>query len=290
MDIEHLKAFVAVSEAGSVSSAARDLGVTQPAVTRQLQKLSRDVGLVLFDRVPSGLTPTKAGRDFLPAAKKLLTEFQHTLDFAELLAHGGMREVTIAAPGTTLIDVVIPFVATLDQSEWQPNIVEASLDASLQDTIAASDLAVMPSAPAADIPHVQLQKMPVWAYVSAQHPWAQRRSVPLEELAQHTIHIPSRAFKARRVFDGACETAGLSQPDIIETNSGRVAQALVATEGVAVVTEDPSFNLVPLRITNGGHELAVTLHAAWRADHYAHQELAALAEQLRVFVIKRYTN
>ena len=290
MDIEHLKAFVAVSEAGSVSSAARDLGITQPAVTRQLQKLSRDVGLVLFDRVPSGLTPTKTGRDFLPAAKKLLTEFQHTLDFADLLAHGGMREVTFAAPGTTLIDVVIPFVATLDQSEWQPNIVEASLDASLQDTIAASDLAVMPSAPAADIPHVQLQKMPVWAYVSAQHPWAQRRCVPLEELAQHTIHIPSRAFKARRVFDGACETAGLSQPDIIETNSGRVAQALVATEGVAVVTEDPSFNLVPLRITNGGHELTVTLHAAWRADHYAHQELAALAEQLRIFVIKRYAN
>lgn len=290
MDIEHLKAFVAVSEAGSVSSAARDLGITQPAVTRQLQKLSRDVGLVLFDRVPSGLTPTKTGRDFLPAAKKLLTEFQHTLDFADLLAHGGMREVTFAAPGTTLIDVVIPFVATLEQSEWQPNIVEASLDASLQDTIATSDLAVMPSAPAADIPHVQLQKMPVWAYVSAQHPWAKRRSVPLEELAQHTIHIPSRAFKARRVFDGACETAGLSQPDIIETNSGRVAQALVATEGVAVVTEDPSFDLVPLRITNGGHELTVTLHAAWRADHYAHQELAALAEQLRIFVIKRYAN
>lgn len=96
--------------------------------------------------------------------------------------------------------------------------------------------------------------LPVWAYVAPGHRWAPRAdadgAVALTELAEEPLTLPARSFKARRVLDGAFEVAGLGPCAVTEANSGRVAQALVATgAGAAVVTEDPAFDLVPLRIT-----------------------------------------
>lgn len=94
---------------------------------------------------------------------------------------------------------------------------------------------------------------------------------------------------SRRVLDGAVDVAGLTVPQIVETNSGRVAQALVAAgNGVAVVTEDAYFGLKPAKITVQGGILSVWLHAGWRPDHYALEQVQALAEQLADFAQARY--
>ena len=83
--------------------------------------------------------------------------------------------------------------------------------------------------------------------------------------------------------------AGLTPPALVEANSGRVAQALVATgAGVAVVTEDPAFELTPVRVIAQGRALAVQLHAAWREDHFATATLEKIARRLQAFVRDRY--
>lgn len=61
MELRQLRYFVEVFDRGSLSSAAKALLVSQPALTRQIQQLERECGVPLFERVPSGVLATPAG-------------------------------------------------------------------------------------------------------------------------------------------------------------------------------------------------------------------------------------
>ncbi len=66
-----LRSFLAVAEAGSLSGAARALGLSQPTLGRQIADLERDLGVALFDRHPRGLRPTEAGAALIPPARAM---------------------------------------------------------------------------------------------------------------------------------------------------------------------------------------------------------------------------
>jgi DNA-binding transcriptional LysR family regulator len=65
MNIEHLYTFQEVVRLGSFSEVAKKLGITQPAVTFQIQKLEQELGIRLIDRSQRAITPTAAGRRLL---------------------------------------------------------------------------------------------------------------------------------------------------------------------------------------------------------------------------------
>ena len=75
-DYATLRAFVAVARTGSVSRAAEQLHLTQPAISLKLKQLQANLGLVLFSRRPQGLALTADGHALLPAAEKALTSVQ----------------------------------------------------------------------------------------------------------------------------------------------------------------------------------------------------------------------
>lgn len=62
-DVDRLRAFMAISRHGSITEAARQLHMSQPAVTQQLQALEASAGRRLFRRLPRGVEPTPAGRE-----------------------------------------------------------------------------------------------------------------------------------------------------------------------------------------------------------------------------------
>ena len=65
MDLKHLRTFVAVSEYGTVSEAALRLHTAQPALSRQIMDLEKELGIKLFDRVGRRLRLTGEGEAFL---------------------------------------------------------------------------------------------------------------------------------------------------------------------------------------------------------------------------------
>lgn len=289
MDERLLTAFLTAAETRNVSVAARRLNITQPALSRQLQKLQRHLKVALLQSHHSGVGLTAAGEEFLPVAQTVVNEIQKAQAFARMLSTGTFSEITFAAPGTTLIDIVIPFVATLDSAQLHSHVVETRLGASLEQAVNTADLVIMPSEPPQEFGSIALVQLPVWAYVAPGHPWADRDEIPLEELVEERVVVATTDFMSRRVLDGAVDVAGLTVPQIVETNSGRVAQALVAAgNGVAVVTEDASFGLKPAKITSANQILSVWLHAGWRADHYALARVQELAEELATFAQARY--
>src|SRR2546421_1754230 len=72
MELRHLRYFVAVAEEGSFLRAARRLRVAQPALSKQIRDLEREVCVKLFERLPRGARMTRAGEQFLSNARHAL--------------------------------------------------------------------------------------------------------------------------------------------------------------------------------------------------------------------------
>ena len=182
MEEKLLRAFVTVAEVGTVSGAAIRLDLVQSALSRQLQRLQRELRLPLFARVAGRLELTTAGEAFLPVAREVLVAHRRAEQAARTLASGRLTDVAVASPGTTLIDVVLPFVATFGEEDPRPRVAETQLDDSLLDAVARHDLVVMPTVPPPSVASLPLMDLPVWAYVAPGHPWAGRTRVSLDDL------------------------------------------------------------------------------------------------------------
>ena len=74
MNINQLRAFVAVVQQGSFSAAARATGISQPGVTAQIQSLEADLGAALLERRYRKVEVTEAGQALLPVAMRVLDE------------------------------------------------------------------------------------------------------------------------------------------------------------------------------------------------------------------------
>lgn len=71
LDWDLIRSFLAVSELGSLSAAARQLGVSQPTLSREIQALEKNSGLNLFRRTTQGLILTEAGQSLVDAASRM---------------------------------------------------------------------------------------------------------------------------------------------------------------------------------------------------------------------------
>jgi LysR family hydrogen peroxide-inducible transcriptional activator len=80
MDRTLLRAFLETADAGSLSRAARRLGISQPSLTLQIQRLEQHLGTRLFQRHGRGVEMTDAGKTLYPRARKLLDEMRATED------------------------------------------------------------------------------------------------------------------------------------------------------------------------------------------------------------------
>ncbi|AKG22959.1 LysR family transcriptional regulator [Calothrix sp. 336/3] len=95
MRLEQLQAFLAIAETGSFQSAARQCGVTQSTISRQIQALEADFGLELFHR-SSQAKLTLAGERLLPRARKICQEWQNATQEISDLVSGKQPELCIA--------------------------------------------------------------------------------------------------------------------------------------------------------------------------------------------------
>lgn len=82
MDIKELTNFIAIAENGSISKAARELHISQPPLTKQLQRLETELNVTLFERTSKGVTLTKKERMFYRRALSLIA-FSESI-FSEL--------------------------------------------------------------------------------------------------------------------------------------------------------------------------------------------------------------
>jgi DNA-binding transcriptional LysR family regulator len=104
MNLAQIEAFVAVAETGSIGNAAHRLGLTQPAVTRQIQSLEQTLGTTLLDRRSKPPTLTPSGRIALEHCRhllKVLTELKESVN--EIAEPSGNFRLGVAFGATDLV-------------------------------------------------------------------------------------------------------------------------------------------------------------------------------------------
>ncbi|MEW2521553.1 LysR family transcriptional regulator [Actinacidiphila alni] len=95
LDTRLLRYFVAVAEEGTLTRAAERLYVSQPALTKQIRQLERLLGVRLFTRSRTGMTPTEAGRLLAARAPGLLADLDGLLREARSVERRGARVLRV---------------------------------------------------------------------------------------------------------------------------------------------------------------------------------------------------
>ena len=100
MEIDHVEAFLAIVRAGGFTRAAATLHLSQPAISRRIHLLERELGAPLFERLGSGLLLTDAGRAFRPHAEALAAGMRDALAAVAAVRGEDSGTVTLAVVGT----------------------------------------------------------------------------------------------------------------------------------------------------------------------------------------------
>lgn len=93
--LQHFREVVAIERCGSIRGAARELQVGQPALTRSLADLERELGAPVFERRARGVVPTRLGDAFIRRATAILQEVRRTTEEVEQLRGAGTGTVTV---------------------------------------------------------------------------------------------------------------------------------------------------------------------------------------------------
>ncbi|MFD5325314.1 LysR family transcriptional regulator [Streptomyces sp. NPDC127092] len=184
------EAFLAVARAGSFTAAARALGYTQSAVSRQIQALEEETGAVLFERLPRGVRLSEAGRVLLPHAEAVrdrLARARAELVALRTLDGGLLRLGAFSSAGAALVPRAQAAFRVRHPGVVVTRVEGPSVKHLGLVSAGEEDLAVV--SPAADGPAPEgvtlhhLLDEPMLVALERGHPYAGRRDVRLAELA-----------------------------------------------------------------------------------------------------------
>lgn len=106
MRLNQVRDFVAVADAGSLRSAARSLGVSQPAITKSIRRLETELRVQLLQRTTRGVALTRAGKAFLARARAVRSELRKAEEDLECLRGGPEGSVAFGiAPAACMLIV-----------------------------------------------------------------------------------------------------------------------------------------------------------------------------------------
>lgn len=220
MRLDDLRYFVAVAEHGHAGRAAPRLGVSQPALTKGIQRLERELGLQLFDRGPHGMTLTAVGSVFFERARHVCTGFDEATQEAADLHRGAAGTVRI---GVSPIFADPLVAAAFTQLRAQRPGAQLRLSISLNDALLPAlrlgDLDLTLNALEDEAPP-GLEQEPLFdddlcVALRAGHPLLARRRLRFADLAQADWALPGREVLARRRVEARFAELGAPPPHVV---------------------------------------------------------------------------
>ena len=241
MDLRQLRYFVAVAEELHFGRAAERVGIAQPPLTQQIQRLEKDLGSRLLIRHTRKTTLTEAGEVLLAQARLLLRDFDDAIDRTRRAARGETGQLTVGTPPsmmlTALPRVIRKYRARYPQVHF--TLREQSTTAIAQGLAAGSiDVGFLrEAAPTGDAVVEFRWQEPLVAVLPAAHPLAKRAQVKLADLANEPFVLFPRSV-GDALYDkiiGLCVKAGFTPRVVQEATQWQSVVACVETGmGVSV--------------------------------------------------------
>jgi DNA-binding transcriptional LysR family regulator len=225
MRVEQLQAFLAIAEAGSFQGAARQCGVTQSTVSRQIQALEIHLGLELFHRTNQAKL-TLAGERLLPRARKICQEWQSaTQEISDLVA-GRQPELCIAAIHSLCSYYLPPVLQKFCHSypEVQLRVTSLGSDRALKvlkDGLV--DLAIVMNnrflTTSREMVVELLYEEPIEVLTAATHPLAQYEYVPWSELIRYPQVVFKDGYGMQRLVQDRFDRLEATLQAVLEVNT-----------------------------------------------------------------------
>lgn len=243
MDLRHLRTFVTVVETGTVSAAAQQLHIAQPALSRQIAALEDELGMSLFDRVGGRLVLSNAGARLVGDCRGLLSYARELGERAQELRRPDAGALQVAA-SPHFIDSVFPeFLRRY--AERFPEVRVGLRDIVGADTIGLLERGeihlaqVSPRLLRPGQQHVASEPLPGVEMLACCHPGlpiGRGGSVEIEALAPYPLLQTGTEYVIRRTFDAACRLAGFEPRNALESRAPHALLAMAeAGHGVAII-------------------------------------------------------
>lgn len=250
MDLAHLSTFCTVVEAGSISKAAKELFVTQPAISLKIQELEEHYQVQLLDRTNKGISPTEAGLFVYGEAQKvmaLIASIEREIE----LNRNPIEDLSIGA-SSTIGDSILPctlliyrgrnpgynltvdignteqVVGKLASRRVEIALVEGPINHSWREILAKEDISIK---------KIAQTRLILVAGNNGQY--RETTSLNLEELTEVPLIMREVGSGIRTTFEQVIATEGLSTQDfniIYEmSSSSSITSAVASDMGLALL-------------------------------------------------------
>lgn len=233
-------AFRTVVSTGSVTEAAAQLGVSQPAVSRLIADLEAEVGFALFHREGRVLVPTEEGRLLVQEIRQAVAGMEHVKDAAATIAsfgHAALRIVTTPSFATGIAPDLVAGFAELHPRVMVRMEIEANDDTVEWMVSQSHDFGLstsVPNNPALD--YLALQQGEVFCVLPKAHALAGRSRISPKDLAGESFVSYIAGSRFRHAIDQVFEQAGVQREMRFETRTtDAVCQMVARGLGVSVV-------------------------------------------------------
>jgi DNA-binding transcriptional LysR family regulator len=279
MELRHLRYFVAVGEDEHYGRAAQRLRVAQPALSSQIQDLEREIGFLLFDRLPRGVRLSAAGKVFLEDCRRILQEVNEAAVRAERAARGLIGTLRVGFTESASWHGVVPDCLREFRRRHPEGELQLSPLISLDQVEAVRsgqlDAGFVYHAPRTDpdMDQFHVGSHQVVLATPKRHPLSRLKRLRLRNLAESDfVWFPRRQHPANydRLLQ-ACSRGGLTNPRIVQeaVDQATMLSLVSCGLGVAFVTDATRWrcpkDVVLRRVID--LRLTITVSLIWRKDN-----------------------
>ena len=236
MELRHVRYFVAVVEAGSLTVAARKLHTSQPSLSRQIRDLEEEIGAQLLTRRARGIELTPAGRAFVDPARSVLSQVEAAAEAARRVAHPAKpcftmgfltgHELTWMPEAIKILRDALPNIDVMISSQYSPQLA----DGLSKGKIDAAFLRREQGAP--DLAFRLLVKEPVVAVLPSNHRLAALKAIsPRDLVGEIFVSVSNTAPVLRGVIDNYLKRSGIKITPDHEVDHVVMGVTLVASTG-----------------------------------------------------------
>ena len=281
MNIDYLRTFLEVARVGSFSVAARKLSITQPAVSFQMHKLERDLGVQLIDRGQKPVKVTEAGRHLMRFAEVVERERAHLMRDLEQLREKVEGNLVVGAstiPGEALLPPVLGEFKALHPAVGVQLDVSDSASVISRVRDGGCDVGFCGVAPEGkDLECFRIAQDEIVLIVFPEHAFARRRVVSFLDLEGEPLLLRAQTSGTQQSLKALLAEGGLDiekwSSNLVLGSSQAVVSAVEAKVGIAFVSNlaiEKSLALGLVRqVPVEGLELRRDFYCVYRRDRQA---------------------
>ena len=243
--LDDIDYFLAVAQHGQVRRAAAALGLSQPALTKGLQRLERELGFPLFERSARGMALTPVAQQFRQRTQALRASLGDAIKEAADLHLGAMGVLRVGVSPLYAQRLFVPACLQLHRQRPAARVqVMINLNDALLAALRLGDLDItlnaLPGVIPDDLVAVPLFHDALCMVVREGHPMLARRRVRLVDLVDAQWMLPGAGVAGRRAVEARLAQAGLPPPRVaveVSNTAASLSRLLAHSDLVAIMSE-----------------------------------------------------